>query len=454
MKDNPKLPADLAIISERDNHILLHPNRPIWTVVNNTGLMIAKLLDGTKSIDEIAELLSRKFNIDRKTALDDVNKFIEHLTKTGLFQDSSLKFDKPVGFSKMDLYITEKCNLRCIHCAIMDDSRKKDYLTLEKIKDLVDQYKELGGKVINLIGGEPLIREDIKEIIDYAARKIDVILPTNAVLIDDNIAEFLSRYDKLAIQISMDGGSSKVHDKIRGKGTFNKVMKAVESLRKYNALEKSCFSFVVMKTNIGEVKSVIELTERLGLPEVRFTLIHKAGYAEKDWLNLNAKPDEYVQIYKYLYEELLNDKRKIKIVPGLEGFYLFFKDKKQEDMWCNVGRTFCIDYAGNVFPCSLFKLEELSVGNVFKSSLKEIASSKKFIDFKMTCKERKRQIDECKNCPFVNFCQAGCPARSYALYGDMYKVDFMCEFKKELFKKMILECSATKLEILKSDDLV
>lgn len=450
---NLKLPENLKVISENNKHILLHPKRPIWTVVNNSGLMIAKLIDGTRNSEDIANVIAKRFNIDKQTALGDVKNYIEHLTKTGLFQDS-VKFNKRDGFSKMDLYVTENCNLRCIHCAVSDGSFKKDHLDLKMIKSLVDQYAELGGQAVNLIGGEPLLRNDLKEIIDYSTKKIDIIIPTNAVLINDEWSEFLSKYDNITIQISIDGGTAEIHDRIRGKGTFAKVMKAVDSLKKYGNLDKICFSYVIMKTNINSVKDVIDLGERLEIPEVRFTLIHKAGNAYSSWKELNSETRDYINIYKYLYDELLNDKRKIRIVPGLEGFYLYFKDKNQEDMWCNVGRTFCIDHAGYVFPCSLFKIEGMSIGNVFESSLKEIAESKKFLDFENVCKERKNQIEECRNCPFVNFCQAGCPARSYVLYNDINKVDFMCEFKKELFKKMILECSDAKLKMLKSDDMV
>jgi len=454
LDSNPKLPEDLFVVSEGNRHILLHPKKPVWTVVNDSGLMVAKKLDGTKNIAKIAKEISQEFSLDEKSILEDIKNFVNQLEISQLFDQPRLGKDDNGKFSKMDLYVTENCNLRCRHCAVSDGTYKEDLLSLAKISELIDEYHDLGGTAVNLIGGEPLLREDIKEIIDYASRKMNVIIPTNGLLLDDNLCRFLSRYDNISIQISIDGATSQVHDYIRGKGTFKKIMKGIEFLKRYNLLEKTSFSYVIMKPNLEEVKKIIELGEDLNIPEVRFTLIHKAGKASKDWKKLNSETDEYIKIYTFLYEELFKESKKTKIIPGLEGFYLYFEEAKQEEMWCNVGRTFCIDHAGDVFPCSLFKLEGLQMGNVFRSTLQDIAKSKKFIDFREKCKNRKDLIEECKVCPFKNFCQGGCPARSYVLYNDMNKVDFMCGFRKELFKKMILEFSSLKLKKLKLDEWV
>ena len=125
--------------------------------------------------------------------------------------------------------VTSRCNLRCRMCDIWKSKKKE--LTTEIWKRFIDDISAVGVKTIVFSGGEPLLRQDIFELIAYSReKKLNVCLTSNGTLIDNDIADKLLSSGIGVVNISLEG-PSEVHNYLRGGGSFEKAVAALEKLR-------------------------------------------------------------------------------------------------------------------------------------------------------------------------------------------------------------------------------
>jgi len=125
--------------------------------------------------------------------------------------------------------ITMACNMRCGHCGSQCTDRHPDELTNDEALQLCDDLAELGLKVVTLSGGEPLMRPDWADIAKRLSQ--NGIIPniiSNGWLVDDAVIDKALDAGVNTIAVSLDG-TSNIHDTIRKKGSFDRVMKGNES---------------------------------------------------------------------------------------------------------------------------------------------------------------------------------------------------------------------------------
>lgn len=156
------------------------------------------------------------------------------------------------------LRITFRCNLKCRFCSLWKLPKTKE-INLSQIRMLIDDMERLGVPYLNITGGEPLLREDIEKIGEYAHSKgIFTLLNTNAMFITKKRAKMLANSFDI-IKVSIDGLEG-THDKIRGKKGAFKLAEA--GLRKIFVLKgrgaKVMVHFVANQFNIKEIPKFIE----------------------------------------------------------------------------------------------------------------------------------------------------------------------------------------------------
>ena len=156
--------------------------------------------------------------------------------------------------------ITLKCNLHCTHCGSIAGKTRKNELTTKEALALCDQLAEIGTKMTSLMGGEPLLRKDWQQIgLRILENGMETAIVSNGILVKKEI-ERIKKIDPKVVGISLDGLEN-THDTIRGrKGTYRKVFKAAEILRKNNI--ETTFITTVSKLNF-------HLIRRLCKPVVR-----------------------------------------------------------------------------------------------------------------------------------------------------------------------------------------
>ena len=118
----------------------------------------------------------------------------------------------------LELELTRRCNLRCLHCyAHAQDREFAGELTLAEICRLLDDGRDLGMRELSLTGGEVLLRPDFFRVIDAGReRGYAVRFVTNATLVDAPAVEALARQPIKLITVSLDAVDPAVHERIRG----------------------------------------------------------------------------------------------------------------------------------------------------------------------------------------------------------------------------------------------
>lgn len=240
----------------------------------------------------------------------------------------------------LNLRVTNQCNRQCIYCAV--PQRSKEQLTKEEIFSIIDEV-ENECVFINLYGGEPLLREDIGEIIDYINAKDSIFLSlsSNGTLVPSKISDV----KKLnLIFLSLDGPKS-IHDRQKGDGSFDDVMEAIKVARKNNV--QVIVMTAISKFNIHRLDYILEKARELDFNVVFQPVISGA----KD--NSPVYPDEkeFTDFINRLIKK--NDKRLSSMSKCSLRYYLHWPHGKKKRINCLVERISCfIDADGSLFPCT------------------------------------------------------------------------------------------------------
>ena len=128
--------------------------------------------------------------------------------------------------------LTYACNLACVHCLSSSGRRDPRELTTAECKAVIDTLQRMQVFYVNIGGGEPTVRPDFWELVDYAtAHRVGVKFSTNGIKIDPAVARRLAASDYVDVQISLDGATAEVNDAVRGTGSFATAVRAMENLR-------------------------------------------------------------------------------------------------------------------------------------------------------------------------------------------------------------------------------
>ena len=129
----------------------------------------------------------------------------------------------------VSISLTSKCNLRCIYCYSYEDNQSATTVPFERLKWIIDEFHNLGTKVIMLQGGEPTLHKQFDHIVDYVkAKGLYCSVTTNGVRFERHL-NALKKLDQ--VQLSIDG-ERELTDRYRGAGVFDTIMKAVKLCNK------------------------------------------------------------------------------------------------------------------------------------------------------------------------------------------------------------------------------
>lgn len=319
--------------------------------------------------------------------------------------------------------INNVCNLNCKHCRVSEKNDKKQ-LSLKQAKELLAQLWYTGTTKLNLSGGEPFMREDLFEILEYARKFEDIVITTNGTLIDEEVCEKLAQYPNIKLSISLDG-MEETHDSFRRKkGTFRKVIDTLPLLKEYNI--PYAIKYTLSTETVKDVKEVIKLIASKGANEFNIRRVLVAGHADKDMLISN---EEYKETIKEVIKECnkLNinfrtgDPLLVPIFPEIFGIDIKNDNLKRIYAGCQAGdEIIYIDYQGNVGACSYIPT---FADNIKEKPLDEILNNNKlFIELK----QYKQKLEgKCSKCDYKTIC-GGCRASAVALKNSLFEEDPLC----------------------------
>jgi len=266
---------------------------------------------------------------------------------------------------------TLKCNCRCETC-LWKDNKKRDELTLEEIKRIYKEAKEAGFIVTILWGGEPLIRNDISEIINYVKNECKytiVGIVTNGWFLPEKIKEIGKDLD--FILISLDSPRAEEHDHIRGlKGLYDKIMESIKIIKSNYPLISLQFSFSISKYNVYRVEEMINLSNKMDVP-VAFNIINTIRHFSTGIIDEKGSLSASDNEISIAFEKILEAKRNGSKIVNSE-LYLkhFIGGKKPYD--CHTKKIFMfVNSNGDIENClkldkPIANLRDTSVSNILQ----------------------------------------------------------------------------------------
>ncbi len=419
----PQLSEHIAYATQNGKHLFLHVEIPDWVVLNSNGAYIVGLIDGKRSIDDIAFFLKEAGHIvdesEFLTLFDSlkkhgiINHFVEHDILTCKEQKRKLH--------TVHIKLTDECNLHCKYCYAESESANKGFFDFEKLKAIADEVSDyVGHAEFVLSGGEPLLHPQALEFAEYLHVKNHTAhLLTNGTQITSENAPKIAQLFSL-IKISIDGSCEEVNAKTRNKGSFEKSLRGFELLVENGA--NVLVAMTVTQANIHDVGAMVKL---FGNRLTFQPFFHAGRGSENDELGISGR--EY-------YEALAN----IEGVSPMGGFASILERVRGR------GATKCamadaeisISENGDVYPCQMMTDEQFKGGNVHQQPIEEILKSEvfqKLITFSS------KTNDGCKECPIKLLCGGACRARSFYQTGDAFVNSDFCEYEKLAYINGIFE---------------
>ncbi len=308
------------------------------------------------------------------------------------------------------------CNLDCLHCYAYRFRRVKE-LTLDEKLRLIKEIGEMGIDYVGLSGGEPIIHPHfplmLKTLREY---DIYISMVTNGTVFREDIAAIMSSMN-IFVNISIDG-PKKVHDIIRGRGVFDKVMINIEKYRDHGI--RYGFVMTLTKLNYKHVDQVIELAIKKGAKRLSILPAMPTGKALVNNIAITGK--EYLEALKIIDEKA--EEYSYPIVLWCTPFApLIIKSKYVSYSSCRLSEGLDIDPEGNILLCDILDVKITSIKDKTLSDAWQIYLSHPLIKY---INDPPNPPETCRKCPIFNYCKTGCYARSFLVHKDYNKGDPLC----------------------------
>jgi len=338
----------------------------------------------------------------------------------------------------MQFHITGKCNLRCKHCYRTEGDVEP--LTFDDVVAVVEQYKVLLNRYnklhnikrrghINITGGEPFIRIDIGQIIEYLGNNRELFsygILSNGSFIDDEMIKLLKETEVSFVQLSIDGNRN-THDVLRKEGDYDRVFAVAKKLEKNKV--RTYISFTANKENYKYIPKVAWECRKRGITKLwsdRIVPIGSGEDLEKLAMTAEVLPD-YLKVLKKaqggFLSRLFFPKTQVtmnRALQFLEGGNMYS---------CSAGQSLItVDEFGNIMPC---RRMPIICGNVFENTLETV-----YFESEVFIRLRNKAVPkECEKCIYRQFCLGGAKCQSYAMYKDFCHADPGCCLTKRICGK-------------------
>ncbi|MCX7941264.1 MAG: radical SAM protein [Endomicrobia bacterium] len=299
--------------------------------------------------------------------------------------------------------LTYRCNLKCLHCYIPPQKKYKQEITTSVVKKIINEIASLGGLYLVFTGGEPLLRKDIFELVEYAKKKnFVVILFTNGSLMNKNSVENLAVSGVDSVEISIYGREH-IHNKFVQRQVFNNVIESIYLLKQYRI--DVCLKTLLTKLNYTEFEFIKNLARNLNIRLKVDFVVTPRNDGSADVLRYTLDEN---RIYKFLSNQgvrLTYDRN--------------FKNVMGENFLCSAGfNLVCVSPVGDVYPCIQLPYK---LGNVKKKSFVNIWRNNDFIA-KVKNFEKYHRCSKCRHIFYCSRCIGLCYIESGSLYGCSYTV--------------------------------
>ena len=255
--------------------------------------------------------------------------------------------------------LTYACNLSCRHCLSSSGRRDPRELSTAECRAVIDELERMQVFYVNIGGGEPTVRPDFWELVQYATdHHVGVKFSTNGVKITPDVARQLAASDYVDVQISLDGATAEVNDAVRGPGSYATALTAMANLAGagFGGFK---ISVVCTRRNIGQLDEFKAIADRYGA-QLRLTRLRPSGRGADVWDELHPTAGQQRELYDWLVA------RGEQVLTGDSFFHLAAYGSALPGLnLCGAGRVVClIDPVGDVYACPFAIHDNFLAGNV------------------------------------------------------------------------------------------
>ena len=317
------------------------------------------------------------------------------------------------------LELTYRCNLQCPYCYVGDE-RNKQELSTEEWKSVINQIPFYG--IITLVGGEPFLRSDFTELLDYSCRKVfrKVHIVSNGILLNEKIINSFKKNKPVLLSVSLDGYKEN-HDKNRGQsGIFDKIISNLGNLKIAVPNQMIDIKTIVLENNLDDLPKLYKLCNDMKFNFFSISFLRNNNWKQNSCLQENfiSEFNENYPIKKYfdmehfkeIYREIeaLSKHSKVKIrfspkfeyaentLKSIEKFFNISAETPVSEIYkpCLYPYSdIMINPEGFVYPCLSMK-----IGNVKEESIKSLYNKPKYCCFRKNLKASGGIFGACQMC--------------------------------------------------------
>ena len=347
---------------------------------------------------------------------------------------------------------TRRCNLKCKHCYSSSQNVHHGYeLKTEEGKNLIADLAAFGSPVVLFSGGEPLLRKDLPELIQFAVDKgMRAVISTNGTLITKERATIFSKIGLSYVGVSIDGMKA-THDRFRGvKGAYDASIRGIKNCQ--DAGIKVGVRFTITGENYTEIPAIFDFIEKENIPRACFYHLVYSGrgsaLVEEDLSHEEKRKvvDMIMDKTRDLFDRGM-PKEILTVDNHADGPYVYLRLLREDPerakevlelLKMNEGNSSgrgigCVSWDGEVHPDQFWR--NIVFGNVRKRPFSEIwmDTSNELMD---QLKDRRSHVKgRCAACRWLDVCGGNFRARSEAVTGDIWAPDPACYLTDEEIKK-------------------
>lgn len=394
-------------LREEKKYSILNLNGAHLLYLNETATDYVKLIMEELEEDEIVKKIRKKYRVSQETARKDYEQVLFTLLTLASRRDicpfSFLGIESIPPFSRelkaphrFDLAVTYRCNNDCFHC-YMGGPRETKELTTEEWKKVIDVIDSLDVGALIFTGGEPLLRQDLLELVAYSKNMVTGLVTNGRLLTEDMVLK-LEKEELDHVQITVEG-FKETHNTMVCADAWDETIQGVK-----NCLASSIFTLTnttLTTRNADEVPDLLEFLSGLGLHRFALNSIIKTGRAKEAEYGLT--PQELK-----VYLEIIREKA---LDLGMEiVWYTPTRRCDFDPLSLGLGLKLCsaarinvtVEPDGRVIPCqSWFE----GMGYILKDPWDKIWNS----SLAKSIREKSYMPEECTDCTLIDECTAGCP---------------------------------------------
>jgi radical SAM protein len=353
--------------------------------------------------------------------------------------------------------LTRACQLKCLHCRAEAQYRRDPReLSFEEGKALIDQIKEMNNPMLVFTGGDPLEREDVFDIADYAVKKgVRVSMTPSAT---PNVTkEAIEKAKEVGLArwaFSLDGPTAEIHDHFRGTaGSYDLTIERIKYLHELEIPVQ--INTVISRYNIDHLEEMAKVVESLECVLWSVFFLVPTGRGQTSDM---ISPVQHEKVFQWLYQLSKRVPFDIKTTAAqhyrrvvIQQKMKEAKEKPQEieylDALTQQGLTGSIDglgrapkgvndgngfmfisHIGDVYPSGLLPIK---VGNVREQPLAEIYRESPVMK---ALRDPDQYKGKCGQCEFRHVC-GGSRSRAYAMTGDYLESEPFCVYIPKSMRK-------------------